>query len=312
MKTDLNALKKYKIGVLAGGFSSEREISLRSGKAVFDALLSRGLDVRFIDVTGPSLDEGMDIDVAFIALHGKFGEDGTVQRMLAERKITYTGSGPEASRVALDKIESKNKFMAAGLKVAEHDVVRKGEDCEEGKLWCPCVVKPRYEGSSVGLTVVTSPGTLKKAVEDALDYGNDVMVEKFIPGRELTVGILDERALPVVEIIAAGGVYDFVAKYKAGDTKYIVPADLEEDTYRRAQEAGLRAHQSLGCRGISRVDLRLTDEGEFFVLEVNTIPGMTERSLLPMAARAAGMDFGELCLRIVGGAVAPGSDTGQG
>ncbi len=307
MKIDLNALKKYKIGVLAGGFSSEREISLKSGKAVFDALLSRGLDVCLIDVTGPSLEEGMDIDVAFIALHGKFGEDGTVQRMLADRRITYTGSGPEASRVALDKIESKNKFMAAGLTVAEHAVVRKGELFDEGKIWYPCVVKPRYEGSSIGLSIVTSPEKFRKAVEDALDYGNDVMVEKFIPGRELTVGILDEKALPVVEIIAGGGVYDFVAKYKAGDTKYSVPAELDGDIYRRAQEAGLRAHQALGCQGISRVDLMVTNEGELFVLEVNTIPGMTERSLLPMAAKAAGMDFGELCLRIVGGAVASGA-----
>lgn len=304
---DLNILKKYKIGVLAGGFSSEREISLKSGKAVFEALLSRGLDVRFIDITGPALDEGMDIDVAFIALHGRFGEDGTVQRMLTDRRITYTGSGPEASRIALDKIESKNKFIAAGLNVAEHVVARKGESFDEEKLWCPSVVKPRYEGSSVGLTVVTSPGKLKKAVEEAWNYGSDVMIESFIPGRELTVGILEEKALPVVEIIAAGGVYDFVAKYKAGDTRYIVPADLDESVYKRAQEAGLRAHQALGCHGLSRVDLRVTYEGELFVLEVNTIPGMTERSLLPMAARAAGMDFAELCMRIVGGAVSGGS-----
>lgn len=313
MSIDLNKLKRYKIGVLAGGFSSEREISLKSGKAVFEALRAQGLDVSFIDITGPSLDDRMDIDVAFIALHGRFGEDGTVQKMLAERRITYTGSGPDASRVALDKISSKDKFKAAGLKVAEDIIVRKAGAFSPDDVWCPCVVKPRYEGSSVGLTVVRSRETLKKAVDDASGFGDDIIIEKFIPGRELTVGILDEEPLPVVEIVAAGGVYDFVAKYKAGDTKYICPADIERGVYKRAQEAGLRAHQSLGCKGLSRVDIRMTPDGELFVLEVNTIPGMTERSLLPMAARAAGLDFGELCCRILEGAIKQGAGrTAQG
>lgn len=298
MKVNLDKLRKYRIGVLAGGFSSERDISLKSGKAVFDALLSGGLDVVFIDLKEPSLD-GIDIDAAFIALHGKFGEDGTVQKMLAERRIPYTGSGPEASRVALDKIESKNKFRAAGLRVADHVVLRKGSDPDRNALWCPCVVKPRYEGSSVGLSVVRDQKDLEKAVDEAELYGEDTIIERFIPGRELTVGILEERPLPVIEIVAAGGVYDFVAKYKAGDTKYIVPAELDEDTYRRAQNAGVKAHEALGCKGLSRVDMRLGDDGELYVLEVNTIPGMTERSLLPMAARAAGLDFTELCFKII-------------
>ncbi len=307
MKVNLDKLRKYKIGVLAGGFSSERDISLKSGKAVFDALLSGGLDAVFIDIKKPSLD-GVDIDAAFIALHGKFGEDGTVQKMLADRRIPYTGSGPEASRVALDKVESKNKFKAAGLRVADHVVLRKGSKRDEDGLWFPCVVKPRYEGSSVGLSVVKDRKDLEKAVGEAFLYGEDILIEKFIPGKELTVGILEERPLPVVEIVAAGGVYDFVAKYKAGDTRYIVPAELDEDTYRRAQNAGIKAHEALGCRGLSRVDMRLGDDGELYVLEVNTIPGMTERSLLPMAARAAGLDFTELCFRIIESAVSAGTN----
>ena len=306
MKVNLDRLRKYKIGVLAGGFSSERDISLKSGKAVFDALASGGLDVVFIDLKEPSLD-GVDVDAAFIALHGKFGEDGTVQKMLAERRIPYTGSGPEASRVALDKIGSKNKFKAAGLSVADHVVLLKGSEPEQDGLWYPCVVKPRYEGSSVGLSVVRDKKDLGKAVVEAALYGEDILIEEFIPGRELTVGILEERPLPVVEIVAAGGVYDFAAKYKAGDTKYIVPAELDEGTYRKAQNAGIKAHEALGCKGISRVDMRLGDDGELYVLEVNTIPGMTERSLLPMAARAAGLDFAELCFRMIESAVNVGA-----
>lgn len=306
MNINLNSLKKYKVGVLAGGFSSEREISLKSGKAVFDALSSSGLNVVFVDVKGPDIEEAVDIDVAFIALHGRFGEDGTVQKILSERRIPYTGSGPEASRVALDKIASKDKFRAAGLLVADDMVIRRGDKISPDKVWCPCVVKPRFEGSSVGLSVVSSREDLEKALDDALKYDNDVLVEKFISGRELTVGILGEEALPVVEIIAAGGVYDFVAKYKAGDTKYVVPAPIDEKIYKKAQEAGLRAHQAVGCHGLSRVDIRLADDGGLYVLEVNTIPGMTERSLLPMAAKAAGLDFAALCHRILQGAVSSG------
>lgn len=306
MNINLNSLKKYKVGVLAGGFSSEREISLKSGKAVFDALASSGLNVVFLDVKDAAINEVVDIDVAFIALHGKFGEDGTLQKILSQRRIPYTGSGPEASRIALDKVASKDKFRAAGLRVADDLVIRRGEKISPDGIWCPCVVKPRFEGSSVGLSVVSSRNDLEKALNDALKYDNDVLVEKFIPGRELTVGILGEEALPVVEIIAAGGVYDFAAKYKAGDTKYVVPAPIDERIYKKAQEAGLRAHRAIGCHGLSRVDIRLDDSGGLYVLEVNTIPGMTERSLLPMAARAAGMDFATLCHSILQGAVSPG------
>ena len=306
MKVNLNKLRKYKIGVLAGGVSSERDISLKSGKAVFDALSSVGLDAVFIDLKEPSLD-GIDIDAAFIALHGRFGEDGTVQKMLVERHIPYTGSGPEASRAALDKIRSKNKFKAAGLRVADHVVLLKGSGPERDDLWYPCVVKPRYEGSSVGLSVVRDKKDLGKAVDEAALYGEDILIEEFIPGRELTVGILEERPLPVVEIVAAGGVYDFAAKYKAGDTRYIVPAELDEEVYLNVQNAGVKAHEALGCKDVSRVDMRIGDDGELYVLEVNTIPGMTERSLLPMAARAAGLDFTELCFRMIESAVRVGA-----
>ncbi|MDD3089387.1 MAG: D-alanine--D-alanine ligase [Candidatus Omnitrophica bacterium] len=292
-----NDLKERRIGVLAGGYSSEREISLKSGKAIFDALTASGLNAKFVDVAGPSLEGMEDIDVAFIALHGRFGEDGTLQQMLQEKGMPYTGSGPEASRAALDKITAKKLFENCGLKIAEHIVVKKSSPL--GNIPCPCVVKPRYEGSSVGLSVVKDPIFLRKAVDEASAYDEDIMIERFIPGRELTVGVIEDRALPVVEIVAAGGVYDFAAKYRAGDTKYIVPADLPERTYKAVQEAGLKAHRALGCEGYSRVDVRLGDDGRPYVLEVNTIPGMTERSLLPMAARSAGMDFTALCLLIV-------------
>ncbi len=295
-------LKKYRIGVLAGGSSSERDISLKSGKAVFKALTENGFKAEFIDVDEKSFSSlvgRLDIDIAFIALHGKFGEDGTIQRMLARRNIPYTGSGPESSALALDKLASKRKFASSGINMPDYRVVHSKEEAEEADIFLPCAVKPRCEGSSVGLSIASSISSLEKAIEEALKFGDDVIIEKFISGREITVGVLDEEALPPVEIKALNGVYDFNAKYQSGETLYIVPAELEEGQYKRAQKVALGAHKALGCEGFSRIDLRLSDEGEFFVLEVNTIPGLTERSLLPMAAKAAGLDFPELCLRML-------------
>ncbi|MFQ5953071.1 MAG: D-alanine--D-alanine ligase, partial [Candidatus Omnitrophota bacterium] len=303
---NMEELKKYKIGVLAGGSSSEREISLKSGKAVFSALQDMGMNTAFIDVNEDdffSKVDQADIDVAFIALHGKFGEDGTVQRMLAEKNITYTGSGPEASHMALDKLASKERFSEQGLRIPEYKVIRSFEEITREEVWIPCVVKPRSEGSSIGLSVVSSRDELDKAIEKASFYGEDIIIERFIEGREITVGIIDGRALPVVEIIPAGGCYDFDAKYQSEKTRYVVPAEISREASDSAQEAALRAHRALGCEEFSRVDMRLSSEGEIFVLEVNTIPGLTERSLLPMAAKASGLDFQQLCVEILRGAI---------
>jgi len=299
----INIIKQYKIGVLAGGCSSEREISLKSGRGVFDALTELGLNVVFIDIRkeDESFLSGVDIDVAFIALHGKFGEDGRVQRILSGKGVLYGGSGPDASRIAMDKIASKEIFKKNGLKVADHILIGKNDRMSSGNIGFPCVVKPQYEGSSIGLTVVQEEACFREAVDKAMEYEGSVLVEKYIDGREITVGILNNEALPVIEIIPDGGVYDYNAKYKSANTRYVRLDDAK--IAERAQKAALSAHLSLGCENFSRVDFRVNAEGELFILEVNTIPGMTERSLLPMAARLAGIDFPELCLKILSSAV---------
>ncbi len=302
-------LKKYKIGVLAGGSSSEREISLKSGKAVFKALSEADLDVKFIDVKEDDfafLVKEAGIDAAFIALHGRFGEDGTVQRMLSERGIFYTGSPPEASRMALDKIASKERFSEKNLKVPDYIVTQLGEKILHDKVWFPCVVKPQHEGSSIGLTVVRSKEDLPDAIDTDSNYGKQVIIEEYIEGKEITVGILEENALPVVEIVPEGTHYDYDAKYQSANTRYIVPAEIEKNIFKKAQETALKAHTALGCEEFSRVDMRLSTGGELFVLEVNTIPGLTERSLLPMAAKAAGLSFTDLCVKILLGAIRKG------
>ena len=301
----MDELKKYKIGVLAGGSSSEREISLKSGKAVFKALGELGMNAVFLDVTEDNFSSRVDeagIDMAFIALHGRFGEDGTVQRILAEKDVIYTGSGPEASHMALDKVASKKRFVEKNIPIPEYKIFNKQEEIRFDDIWIPCVVKPRYEGSSIGLSVVLSRDRLGEAVEKASCYGEDIIIEKFIEGQEITVGIIDDRALPVVEIVPAGTHYDFDSKYQSAETRYIVPAGISEECSDNAREIAVEAYNALGCEEFSRVDMRLSQGGDIFVLEVNTIPGLTERSLLPMAAKAAGMDFPELCAGILRGA----------
>ena len=303
----IDLLKKYRIGVLAGGPSSEREISLKSGKAVVEGLESLGLKPVFLDVSEDNfssllMDSG--VDLAFIALHGRFGEDGTVQRMLEEEGIPYTGSGPDSSSLALDKVLSKKKFIENGLKVPGYVMVSSAEEVNEKEAPFPSAVKPRREGSSMGLSIVHKREDLVRAVEHALEFDREALIEEYVPGREITVGVLEGGALPVVEIKSSSGIYDFESKYTSSETQYIVPAELSPEEHRIAQEAGLRAHNSLGCKGFSRVDMRLTDSGEIFILEVNTIPGLTERSLLPMAAREEGISFPDLCIQMLCNAVA--------
>jgi len=296
-----------RIGVLAGGPSNEREISLRSGRAVHDALLGEGLDSVFLDVKN-NIDEIIEkscLDVAFIALHGRFGEDGTVQKMLEDAGIPYTGSGVEASAAALDKVVSKDLFIGKMIPVPRHIVLIKGQPYryDSDELGMPIVVKPHLEGSSIGLSIVRDKSLLKAAIDKAFKYGDKIILEEYIDGRELTVGILNDEALPVIEIVPKHKVYDYEAKYKDSSTRYIVPAPIPEDTAARARSLGVLAHKALGCRSFSRVDMMMAQSGGIFVLEVNTIPGMTERSLLPKAALAAGLRFGSLCVKILEDAV---------
>jgi len=302
MDDALEKLRKCRIGVLAGGLSSEREISLKSGRAVVASLIRTGFDVVFIDVKSDSFTEEIEaagVDIAFIALHGKFGEDGGVQRILEAKGIKYTGSGPEASRLAMDKIASKKIFKEADIPVAKHSILTKESDLFRENIEIPCVVKPGSEGSSIGLSIVADRKELDRAVREAFSFGKKVMIEQFISGREITVGVLGDKALPIVEIITEKGVYDFDAKYSSSATRYIVPAEIGEISYQDAQNLGLKAHRILGCRGFSRVDMLISGFGEISVLEVNTIPGLTERSLLPMAAKQAGLDFDQLCVRML-------------
>ncbi|NQU95753.1 MAG: D-alanine--D-alanine ligase [Candidatus Omnitrophica bacterium] len=291
-----------RIAVLAGGPSSEREISIKSGRAVYEALKRKNQDVFFLDVGTDVLEKlkNAGFDIAFIALHGRFGEDGTVQAMLEELKIPYTGSGVHASRLAMDKVASRKVFSASGIKVPRYQVANKNEDLR-GILKgfkTPFVVKPQSEGSSIGLTIVRDKARLEEALRKAFLYHENALVGEYIHGRELTVGILENKALPVIEIVAKNQVYDYEAKYENKATEYIVPANLSENEKRAAQAAALKAHSLLGCRDFSRVDMRMNDKGDVFVLEVNTIPGMTKRSLLPKAALAENINFEDLCMKL--------------
>ena len=286
-----------KIAVLKGGPSSEREVSLRSGSAVAQALRSCGYTVAEIDVTAAALpDLPADTDVVFVALHGDFGEDGQVQALLEARGIPYTGSDPASSRASFDKRISKRLLEKAGIPTPAYELLRRGA---ARSLPLPVVVKPPCQGSSIGVHRVFQEADWQPALQDALAYGEDALVEAFIAGRELTVGIVGGDALPVVEIVAPGGWYDYTAKYTPGTTEYRVPAPIPEPVASRCQDIALRTFAALGCRGLGRVDLRMAEDGGLFVLELNNIPGFTATSLLPKAAQLAGMDYAKLCDRIV-------------
>jgi D-alanine-D-alanine ligase len=292
-----------RVGVLAGGPSSEREISLRSGRTVHNALVQGGIDAIFLDVYDDIRDiiSKNKIDVVFIALHGRFGEDGTVQKILEENDIPYTGSDPSSSRIALDKIATKRVFEAKGIPTPRYIVLEKDAyDIESArKFGFPVVAKPQFEGSSFGLSVVKKESELQEALDKAFLYGPKILVEEYIDGRELTVGVLDDKPLPVIEIVPKNHVYDYRAKYDDPDTQYLIPAPIDPGSFERAKELGIAAHRSIGCRSFSRVDLMMKKSGDLFVLEVNTIPGMTERSLLPKAAAAIGLNFNRLCIKLI-------------
>jgi D-alanine-D-alanine ligase len=296
-----------RIGVLMGGPSTEREISLKSGKAVYEK--QSGLEVEAIDIKTEdregniSLIKSHKIDCAFIALHGRFGEDGQIQVILDALKIPYTCSGAQASKLAMDKIVSLEIFEANGLKVPRYRVLEIASYSPDWKihneLGFPLVIKPATHGSSIGLSIVDDVRDLDKAVDLAFGFDPRVVVQEYVAGREITVGILDERPLPVIEIIPKKRFFDFEAKYQAGMTDYIVPAQIEETTAEKAQGIALLTHRLLGCSGCSRVDMILDKNSEVFVLEINTIPGLTSTSLLPKAAKRVGIEFNQLCLKLI-------------
>lgn len=296
--------KINRIGILMGGPSSERAVSLRSGQAVAAALQSRGWETVEIDILREEdcaeFIRGFKINFAFIALHGRFGEDGKIQQILEDLGIPYTGSGVEASILAMDKIAAHRVFAKHNISTPGWQAVAKAEEEAQICLARPWVVKPANEGSSIGLSIVREEKDLAASITNALRYDEKVIIEEYIGGREITVGILGDEALPIVEIVPKNGFYDYAAKYTAGMTQYIVPARLNKNLSLSAQELARQAHQCLGCRAFSRVDMRIEEKtNKIFVLEVNTIPGLTQTSLLPKAAAARGLDFTELCLQMM-------------
>jgi D-alanine-D-alanine ligase len=286
----------HRIAVMYGGPSSEREVSRASGMAISRGLKENGYEVVELDVPGREVFLPSGIEAVFIAMHGTFGEDGELQTILAKQGVPYTGSGPESSRAAFDKIVSKLIFERAGINCPRYEILRDGQP---RTLPLPVVVKPPREGSSVGLTCVKSEAQWPDALKKAFQIDREVLVESFIEGRELTVGVVGDQVLPVIEIRPKGGVYDYEHKYTKGKTEYLCPAPITAEETRMCQELGWRTFEALGCRGMGRIDIRLTPDSIPFVLEMNTIPGFTETSLLPKAAKAVGIKFGDLCERIL-------------
>jgi D-alanine-D-alanine ligase len=326
-----------KITVLMGGTSSERNVSLASGTRIAQALRERGHDVTALDPargvinakeeeelrsskvgTEPptleslskfaegtflpnltSMKEIKGADVVFLGLHGGQGEDGTIQALLDMAHVRYTGSGHLASALAMDKDLSKRLFRAADVNTADWLMAPASIEQVEGILGLPVVVKPSKQGSTVGLSVVKKRADLAKAIEEAAKYDDEVMIERFVPGRELTVGVLGDIALPVGEIISKHEIYDYECKYTAGMATEEFPAKISPEAAGRIQQQALAAFKALKLGGCARIDFRLTTEGEFYCLEANTLPGMTQFSLIPQGAAAMGIDFPELCERIV-------------
>ena len=293
------------VAVLAGGPGSEREVSLASAEGVVGALEGKVARVTLVDVKGPDFQLPDGTDIGFNVIHGTFGEDGALQREMEKRGVPYTGARALSSEIAFDKVTSKKRFLAEDVSTPASEVVLLDEGkIGLGSVGIPCVVKPPREGSSVGVHLVENEVEWEAAIVDAGKYSNDVLVEQLIRGKELTVGIVGDEVLPVIHIKPRSGFYDISNKYPwmtgEGGTDYICPADLPENVTKEVQAQALKAHQSLGIEVYSRVDVLLCeDTNQPFVLEVNTIPGMTESSLLPKAAAAAGMNYATLCLKII-------------
>ncbi len=298
-----------KVGVLYGGRSSEREVSIMSGTGVLNALKSRGVDVHAFDPGRQTLAEleAARFDRVFIALHGRGGEDGTIQGVLETLGVPYTGSGVQASAIAIDKEKTKQIWLQAGIPTPACRIGHAATDWMQvvAELGDQLIVKPAREGSTIGITKVTrhDNNELALAYEAAVQYDDTVLIEQLIAGRELTCAILGDgpsaEALPLIEIRAPGANYDYHNKYFSDDTQYLCPAPVDAETTRRVSELSVRAYRALGARGWGRVDVMLDDQGAPFLLELNTSPGMTGHSLVPMAARATGMSYEDLVLRIL-------------
>jgi D-alanine-D-alanine ligase len=301
----MNTLDPHKFGrvaVLYGGDSAEREVSLNSGKAVHEALLSTGVDSFLIDVDEQIVTrlQSENIDRVFIALHGPGGEDGRMQALLEFLKLPYTGSGVQASALAMDKWKSKQIFTAAAIATPQYRALtRSNLDQVTSQLGEHLMVKPAHEGSSIGMSRVTSRGELLAAYEEASKFDSDVFVEQLIEEAEYTVAVLGENALPPICLETDHQFYDYDAKYIADDTRYLCPCGLQKDKEEELKALAVNAFKALGCEGWGRVDFMADAEGNFYTLEVNTVPGMTDHSLVPMAAKAEGLSFSELVLKIL-------------
>lgn len=299
-----------RIGVLAGGTSAEREVSLKSGGAIHKALLGLGYDAVFIDASENLCEEVKreKVEIAFIALHGGHGENGAIQGLLEVMGIPYTGSGVMASAIAMDKEASKKIFLHHGISVAPFVILKKDSlnsqlSILNSQFPMPWVVKPVAEGSSIGVSIVKKETELDNALKDAFKYGEKIIVEKYIKGKEIQIGIMGQQALGGVEVRPSKEFYSYEAKYTAGLTQYIFPPEVDDAVYEMLKDTALKAHNALGCRGATRVDFILSGSNEPYILEVNTIPGMTETSLLPKIARLSGMDFPRLIEEILRQAV---------
>ena len=298
--------RKFKrVAVLKGGISSERAVSLRSGAAIAQGLRDGGYEVEEIDITARIFSIPAGIEAVFVALHGQFGEDGEIQRMLTDMEMPFTGSGAESSHVSFDKVLTRNRLEQFGIPIPRGELLKNATD---RTIPLPLVVKPPREGSSVGCYLVFEEHAWESAFEGAVQYSGVALVEEYIPGRELTVGVVESlspeasairQVLPVVEIKPASEWYDFEAKYVTGDTQYVVPAELDTGMAEQLQSIALKTFECLDAEGFGRVDFRLSPEGNPYVLELNAIPGFTATSLLPKAAQAAGIDFSALCCRIM-------------
>ncbi|TMH29950.1 MAG: D-alanine--D-alanine ligase [Betaproteobacteria bacterium] len=295
-----------RVAVLLGGKSAEREVSLKSGTMVLNALRARGVDAHGFDPKERDVAALVKerFDRAFIALHGRFGEDGTVQGVLEWLGIRYTGSGVLASALAMDKLRTKRIWQAEGLPTAPYAVLTRESDLKAvaRRLRTPLFVKPASEGSSVGMSKVKRAADLEEAFALAVNYDPVVIAEKFVDGPELTVGILGEQVLPIIRIETPREFYDYEAKYIANDTRYLIPCGLSKAKERQLQALCLKAFRAVGCIGWGRVDLMLNRQGRPYLLEINTSPGMTDHSLVPMAARAIGLSYEDLCIEILEGA----------
>lgn len=300
-------MKNKKILVVMGGVSSEREISLRSGEAVFNALVSRGYNAHkfILDKNNACEIANEKPELCVLVLHGKGGEDGTIQGLLELMNIPYTGSGVASSANCMNKILTKKLLEAEGIPTPQYETVKRGEDYKNvaADFSFPLVVKAPCQGSSVGVEIVHSREELTAAIENNIDYDSEILIEKFIRGTEITVPVMQDgdkiKALPIIEIVSENAFYDFESKYTSGMSHHIIPARISPEAAKKTEEYALKAYSALSCRGVARIDFFIDEEGNPYVIEINTIPGMTATSLVPDAAKAVGMSFEDLAEKIV-------------